>query len=95
MATDITITDLTTATEVNNGVSDGNGTFDQLMNSVNLYIEDQEARGKIKGTDYANVLLGSIQAVLAQSIQFTLQEKVTEVQVDKVLEEIRILKNNT
>ena len=92
MATDIALTDLTNSTIISNGVSDGTGVFDKLMNSVNLYLTDQEDSGKIKGTDYANVLLGSIQAVLQQSIQFTLQEKLTEAQIDKALVEVEIAK---
>jgi hypothetical protein len=87
MATDIALTDLTNSTTISNGVSDGTGVFDKLMNSVNLYLTDQEDSGKIKGTDYANVLLGSIQAVLQQSIQFTLQEKLTEAQIDGILQD--------
>lgn len=87
MATDIALTDLTNSTIISNGVSDGTGVFDKLMNSVNLYLTDQEDSGKIKGTDYANVLLGSIQAVLQQSIQFTLQEKLTEAQIDGILQD--------
>ena len=87
MATDIALTDLTNSTAVTEGVSDGTGVFDKLMNSVNLYLTDQEESGKIKGTDYANVLLGSIQAVLQQSIQFTLQEKLTEAQIDGLLQD--------
>jgi hypothetical protein len=62
-------------------VSNGTGTFDKLMNSVNLYLNDQYNNGRLKGTDYANVLLGSIQAVLQQAVQFELQEELTEAQV--------------
>ena len=87
MATDIALTDLTNSTIISNGVSDGTGVFDKLMNSVNLYLTDQEDSGKLKGTDYANVLLGSMQAVLQQSIQFTLQEKLTEAQIDGILQD--------
>lgn len=87
MATDIALTDLTNSTTISNGVSDGTGVFDKLMNSVNLYLTDQEDSGKLKGTDYANVLLGSMQAVLQQSIQFTLQEKLTEAQIDGILQD--------
>jgi hypothetical protein len=93
MATDITLTDLTNSTTVSNGVSDGTGVFDKLMNSVNLYLTDQEESGKLKGTDYANVLLGSMQAVLQQSIQFTLQEKLTEAQIDQIQKQTDNLEN--
>ena len=51
------------------------------MNTINLYIDDQYNRGRIKGTDYANVLLNSIQSVLSASLQFILNEKVNEAQI--------------
>ncbi len=81
MAADILLADLTNATSVTNGASNGTGALDRLMNTINLYLDDQYTRGRIKGTDYANVLLGSIQSVLSASLQFTLTEKVNEAQI--------------
>ena len=84
MATDILISDITNSTTVSNGISNGTGVFDKLMNTVNLYLNDQYTSGRLKGPDYANVLLGSIQSIIAQSMSYTLQEKVQEAQVDKI-----------
>ena len=81
MAADILLADLTNATSVTDGTSNGTGALDRLMNTINLYLDDQYTRGRIKGTDYANVLLGSIQSVLSASLQFTLAEKVNEAQI--------------
>lgn len=81
MAADILLADLTNATSVTDGASNGTGALDRLMNTINLYLDDQYNRGRIKGTDYANVLLGSIQSVLSASLQFTLTEKVNEAQI--------------
>ena len=81
MAADILLADLTNATSVTDGTSNGTGALDRLMNTINLYLDDQYTRGRIKGTDYANVLLGSIQSVLSASLQFTLTEKVNEAQI--------------
>ena len=81
MAADILLADLTNATSVTDGASNGTGALDKLMNTINLYIDDQYNRGRIKGTDYANVLLGSIQSVLSASLQFALNEKVNEAQI--------------
>ena len=78
---DILISDLTNSTAVTNGVSNGSGVFDKLMNTVNLYLADQYNSGRLKGTDYANVLANSIQAVVAQSMQFVLQEKQVEAEI--------------
>lgn len=89
---DIHVTDLTNTTTVTNGVADGTGVFDKLFNTVNLYIDDQYKDGRLKGPEYASVLLGSIEAVLAQSVQFVLQEQMVEAQIrtaytDRVLKD--------
>jgi hypothetical protein len=89
--TDIQVTDLTSTTSVTQGVANGTGVFDKLMNSVNLYLDDQYKSGRLKGTDYANVLLGSMQTVLAQSVQYALQiEKLLEAQIDDVRKGIEL-----
>ena len=80
----ILITDLTNATTVASGASNGTGIFDKLMNSTVLYLDDQYTTGRIKGTDYANVLLGSIQAVLQQSVHLLLQKDMIAAQIEGV-----------
>ena len=82
MATDIQITDLTDGMLATTDEWVGNGIFDKLIAAVNSNIEGQFNKGRIKGADYANVYLGSIQSVLQQSLQYVLQEKQTEAQVD-------------
>jgi len=72
---DIQITDLT------EGTLTGNGVFDKLMKAVTAHINDQFTKGRLKGTDYANVYLGSIQSVIAQSMQYVLQEKSVEADI--------------
>jgi hypothetical protein len=61
------------------------GIFDKLMQSINENIENQFRENRITGSDYATVYLGSMQAALAQSIQFSLQEDLVEAQIDSVL----------
>jgi hypothetical protein len=63
------------------------GVFDKLMASVNSNIELQYNEGRINSNDYASVYLGSLQAVLQQSIQFVLQEQISEVQVSNMLKD--------
>lgn len=84
MATDILLTDLTDGNVVS-GEWTGTGIFDTLISAVNSNIQLQYEKGRLKGPDYANVYLGSIQSVIAQSMQYLLQEKVTEAQVDGIL----------
>ena len=84
MVVDLDIDDVTNSPLVEDGVTDGTGTFDILMNKVSAYIEDQSQKGRLKGPDYANVLLGSIQAVLAQSMQYELQESKIEAEINEM-----------
>jgi hypothetical protein len=61
------------------------GIFDKLMKSINSNIEKQYLNNRITGSDYATVYLGSMQAALSQSIQFSLQEDMVEAQIAGVL----------
>jgi len=67
--------------------SKGTGVFDRLMKSVNANIDIQYLDNRITGKDYATVYLGSIQAVLAQSMQFVLQEQLSEAQISAILKD--------
>jgi len=65
--------------------SGGTGVFDKLMQAVNAQIESQYLNNRITGSDYANVYLGSMQAVLQQSMQFVMSEQLTEAQIEGIL----------
>lgn len=65
----------------------GTGVFDRLMDSVNANILVQYNDGRITNSEYATVYLGSLQAVLSQSVQFVLQEQVSEVQISGMLKD--------
>lgn len=88
----ISITDITTSPE--HGV--GTGIFDVLYAKVKKEVTEQFTTGKLKGSDYAEVVLGSLNATLAQSIQFLMSKdelnyklKLLELQIEsqKVLNE--------
>lgn len=68
---DLIFTELTNATTGD----DGTGTFDLLMQAVERHIEEQYEDGRITGSDYATVYLGSVQAVLQQSMAYLLEEQ--------------------
>lgn len=70
---DINISDVTN--------EDSTGIFDVLMKSINTHIEKQYRENRLTGTEYANVYLGSVQAALAQSIQFNLQNQLVSAQI--------------
>ena len=90
MATNIVITDVTNGDlDINNDWV-GTGVFDVLMNAVNKNIDGQYLKGRITGSDYANVYLGAMQAVLAQSVDYVMKEKITESQIDNMAEDTKL-----
>ena len=80
MAISLNVADISDGSVVN-GEWTGNGVFDKLIEAVNANINIQYDKGRIKGTDYANVYLGSMQAVLDQSVQYTIQTR--QLQISK------------
>jgi len=72
-----TIEDVTTV------AIDGTGIFDKLMASVKLHVQEEYSEGRLKGAEYATVYLGSIQAVLAHSVEFALQKEQVASQISK------------
>jgi len=85
MATDLVITDLVNGSLDSNNEWVGTGVFDKLISAVNKNIEGQYNQGRITSTDYANVYLGGMQSVIAQSMQYLLQEKQVEAQTDLLI----------
>ena len=81
---DIVITDVTNAT----ADVPGTGAFDVLMDQIEIRLDAQFRQQRLSGTDYATVYLGSMQAVLQQSIAYVLQQEQAGFEADKVLEEI-------
>ena len=74
--------------DVTDGEIDGTGVFDKLMTTVNKHLESQFAQSRIQGTDYANVYLGSLSAVLQQSIQFVLGEQAADKQAELLTQQV-------
>ena len=66
--TPITLNDLTLAT------LDGTGVFDVLMRANKAHLEAEYSKNRIKGSEYATVYLGSLEAVLNSALQFLLQK---------------------
>jgi hypothetical protein len=48
----------------------GNGVFDVLMSTVKLHLKEELDKGRIVGTDYANVYLGSLQYAMQQAVVY-------------------------
>lgn len=66
------------------------GILDRLLTVVNENIAIQFDNGRIPAEKYADVYLASMQTVIAQSIQYTLQEKLNEAQIDNLQSDINI-----
>lgn len=64
-----TIADLTTATLA------GDGAFDVLMKANKAHLEDEFSKNRIKGSEYATVYLGSMQATLETALKFLLERQ--------------------
>lgn len=62
------LTDLTQAT------LPGTGVFDVLMRANKAHLESEFDKGRIKGTEYATVYLGSLEAVMSASLRFLLEK---------------------
>lgn len=54
---------------------DGSGIFDVLMRANKVHLEAEFAKGRIKGTEYATVYLGSLEAVMRTSLEFLVQRE--------------------
>jgi hypothetical protein len=83
------LTDLTNG-DVVNGEWSGTGVFDMLIAAINKNIEIQYQKGRITGSDYADVYLGGVQAVLQQSVQWVLQVDTSDAQVDDIRKGIEL-----
>ena len=57
------------------------GNLGKLLETITLQLEEQFTKGRITGTDYANVYLGAIQAVIQQSVAYTLGMAKTNAEV--------------
>jgi len=78
--TNATLTQGSSLTVTNNVVT-GSGSFDDLMEAVNIHLDAQFNLGRITGSDYATVYLGAMQAALQNSVAFTLGLEKTNAEV--------------
>ena len=87
----IPITDITSNVTTDAGYNvTGDGAFDNLMETVNAHIKAQFDADRIKESDIANMYVGIIPAVLAQSVKLAL-EAPAAAKNEEVLEAQRLL----
>ena len=85
----INVTDLT---EVS---LDGNGVFDVLMRATVAHLQEEFKTGRITGANYTNVYLNGLQAVLQQSVAYTLQKQQSDKQIELITAQIALQEAQT
>jgi hypothetical protein len=81
---EITLPELTEATLT------GAGVFDILMKANKVHLDEQYAANRIKGGEFATVYLGSLEAVMAGSIQFLIQSRKAGLEADLIAKQIEL-----
>lgn len=81
---DIVISDVTNSTED----AEGTAVFDILMKSVERKIEKQFTDGRIPASNYAEVYLGALTAVLENSLQFVMTEQEAGLKADILTQQV-------
>lgn len=57
---------------------DGTGIFDALMRATKVHLDEEYAKNRLRGPEYATVYLGALEAVMRLSLDFLVQrQKVT------------------
>lgn len=76
----------------------GTGVFDEIMTTIQVRLDEQFSKQRIKGSEYSKVYLGAMEAAMSQSIQFLLgrqqadkQAELLEQQVLKAVKEVELM----
>lgn len=80
----ITTADLTSATP------EGTGTFDVLMKAVKAHLDEEFRKGAIKGVEYAEVYLGSVNLAMQTGLNFLLQKQKSGLEVTLLEKQIAL-----
>lgn len=67
---------------------DGSGVFDVLMRATVVHLQEEFKSGRITGANYTNVYLNGLQAVLAQSVAYSLQKEQSDAQTELIKEQV-------
>ncbi len=61
---------------------EGSGIFDELMKTVQLRLDSEYAKNRIKGADYSKVYLGAMSATMQQSLAFLMGKQAADKQAE-------------
>lgn len=70
---------------------DGTGVFDKLMTAMTAHLDREYSGQRLKGQDYAQVYLGSVTAILSNSVAFLLQKDEAAGKAALIEAQIRLL----
>ena len=62
----------------------GTGVFDVLMQSVKNHVQEEHAKSRITGKEYATVYLEALQSTMAQSVEYLLRAKTLGFELDNL-----------
>lgn len=82
---------MTTIADLTQASLEGTGVFDVLMRANKAHLEAEYAKGRIKGSEYATVYLGSLESVMNTALQFLLQKDQAELQAQLIAKQIEKL----
>jgi hypothetical protein len=83
-AQELTVSDLTETT------LEGSGVFDVLMKAVKTHLDGEFNSGRIKGTEYSTVYLGSLDLAMQTGISFLLQSRKVSKELDLLDKQIAL-----
>jgi hypothetical protein len=69
---------------------DGSGTFDVLMRAMKTHIDKEFLQGRMKGPEYAEVYLGSVNAAMQTGLQFLLTQKKIDLEAALLAQQIQL-----
>ena len=92
------MTDQVVFKDITDGCPAGDGVFDQLMKSIKSHLMEEYTANRIRGSEYTQVYLQSLQTAMQQSIQWQLgaqiaenQAKLIEKQVEQAEKQLLLL----
>lgn len=72
------MTDQVLFSEITDGCPSGDGVFDQLMKSMKAHLIEEFDANRIRGSEYTQVYLQSLQTAMSQAIQWQLGAQIAE-----------------
>lgn len=81
---------LTEIEDLTEGTVAGKGVFDEIMRATKAHLDEEFQKNRIRGPEYSQVYLGSIQHAMQQSVQFLLEKDKSYYQAQLVMAQIKL-----